>query len=229
MQNLKLLQILIGVTLIVGLLNLYGTFNIQSQLDGGVAPTVGAAAPSPTQPSAPAAKVDVSVDDDPFKGDADAPITIIEFSDFECPFCGRFYSQTLGELEEKYVKTGKAKIVFRDFPLSFHPKAQKASEASECADDQGKFWEMHDMIFENQNSIGITDLKGYAADLGLDTATFDSCLDSGKHEAEVQADFRDGSAAGVSGTPSFFVNGVKLVGAQPFAAFEQVIEAELNS
>jgi|TARA_Y100000310_G_scaffold153594_1_gene152997 protein-disulfide isomerase len=228
MQNLKLLQILIGVTLVVGLLNLYGTFNIQGQLQGGVA-VPSAAAPSPSAAPTPAAKVDVSVDDDPVKGDPDAPITIIEFSDFECPFCGRFYSQTMGQLEEKYIKTGKAKIVFRDFPLSFHPKAQKASEASECADDQGKFWEMHDMIFENQNSISVSDLKGYAGQLGLDQSKFDSCLDSGEHEAEVQADFRDGSAAGVSGTPSFFVNGIKLVGAQPFQAFEQIIEAELNS
>ena len=159
-------------------------------------------------------RAQVSADDDAVKGSADAPVTIIEFSDFQCPFCARFYSQTLGEIDDKYIKTGKVKLVFRDFPLSFHQNAQKAAEAAECAEEQGKFWEMHDKLF--------------AKDLGLDSAKFDECLVSDKYASEVQKDFKDGQGAGISGTPSFFINGVKLVGAQPFSAFQQVIEQELN-
>ena len=233
MQNIKLLQILIGITLVVSLLNTYGVFNLQGKVDvlaaiagGGSAPSA-APTPTPSAPAGPAPKVDVSADDDPVKGDDNAPITIIEFSDFECPFCGRFYTQTLPQLEENYIKTGKAKLVFRDFPLSFHQNAQKASEAAECAKDQDKFWEYHDHLFVNQQSLSDSALKGYAKTLGLDTAKFDKCLDSGEKASEVQADFAAGSAAGVSGTPSFFINGVKLVGAQPFAAFQQIIDAEL--
>lgn len=184
------------------------------------------------QPSGPAAignnqKVTVSVDDDPVLGDQNAPVTIIEFSDFECPFCKRFFSNTLPQLTREYIDTGKVKLVYRDFPLSFHPNAQKAAEAGECADDQGKFWEMHDKIFENQQAIGIADLKSYAASLGLDTSEFNSCLDSGKHVKEIQKDISDGSKYGASGTPTFFINGIKLVGAQPFSAFQQIIESEL--
>ncbi|MAG18296.1 MAG: hypothetical protein CL944_02380 [Candidatus Diapherotrites archaeon] len=167
------------------------------------------------------------LDDDEFEGNADAPITIVEFSDFECPFCGRFYTDTLGQLREKYVETGKVKIIFRDFPLSFHPEATPAAEASECAADQGKFWEFHDLIFENQTTMSAASYKQWAADLGLDTEQFNSCVDDGTHAAEVRADFAAGQAAGVSGTPTFFINGQKVVGAQPFSVFEQIIEAEL--
>ncbi len=190
--------------------------------------TGAAPSPSPTQPSA-APTVEVSADDDPVKGNKNAPVEIIEFSDFQCPFCARFYSDTLPQLEKEYIKTGKAKLVYRDFPLtSIHPYAQKAAEAAECADDQGKFWEMHNKIFDNQAAIGVIDLKKYADELGLDTAKFNSCLDSGKYASEVQKDLTDGQAAGVSGTPSFFVNGKKIVGAQPFSAFKQIIDAELQ-
>jgi len=172
-------------------------------------------------------RVTVSVDDDPVLGDQNAPVTIIEFSDFECPFCGRFFSNTLPQLTREYIDTGKVKLVYRDFPLSFHPNAQKAAEAGECADDQGKFWEMHDKIFENQKAMSVVDLKSYAASLGLDTSEFNSCLDSGKHAKEIQKDISDGSKYGASGTPTFFINGIKLVGAQPFSAFQQIIESEL--
>lgn len=182
---------------------------------------------APAAPRAPAAKVDVSADDDAFLGDADAPVTIIEFSDYECPFCGRFYSQTLPQLKTEYIDTGKVKLVYRDFPLSFHPKAQKAAEAAECAGDQDRYFDFHDKIFENQGSIGVSDLKKYAGDLGLDQGEFDDCLDSGKFEQEVKDDVAAGVAAGLSGTPSFLINGQKLVGAQPFAAFKAIIDAEL--
>jgi len=189
-----------------------------------------APSPTPTQAAPSAGQVvEVSADDDPVKGDKNAPVEIIEFSDFQCPFCGRFYEQTLPDIEKNYIKTGKVKLVYRDFPLSsIHPYAQKAAEAAECADDQGKFWEMHDKIFENQRAIGITDLKGYAKDLGLDTGKFNDCLDSGKFAAEVQKDTSDGRAAGVTGTPAFFINGKKIVGAQPYENFKAIIDAELN-
>jgi len=173
-------------------------------------------------------KIDVSIDDDPVKGDKNAPVTIIEFSDFQCPFCGKFFKETFGQIDEKYIKTGKVKMVFRDFPLSFHENAQKSAEAAECADEQGKFWEYHDMLFENQEKLSVEDLKRYAVELGLDKDKFDSCLDSEKYKDEVKKDFSDGQKYGVSGTPAFFINGKLVSGAQPFSAFEKVIEAELG-
>lgn len=179
---------------------------------------------APQEPTA----IEVSADDDPFIGDEDAPVTIIEFSDFQCPYCQRFYSETLPSILSNYVETGKVKIVFRDFPLGFHQYAQKASEAAECADDQGKFWEYHDRIFENQNLLSESNLKAWAQDLNLDTEEFNDCLDSGKYTEEVQEDMKDGSSYGVSGTPSFFINGIQLTGAQPYAAFEEIIEQELE-
>jgi len=176
--------------------------------------------PTPTQP-APTGDL---TDDDPVKGDPNAPIIIIEFSDFQCPFCERFYTNTLPQIVSQYIDTGKAKLVFRDFPLSFHPNAQPAAEAAECADEQGKFWEMHDKIFENQGSMSVESYKLWAEEIGLNTEQFNSCLDSGKYASEVQKDFSDGAAAGVSGTPTFFINGEKLVGAQPFEAFKAVLD-----
>lgn len=182
-------------------------------------------APTPTSPSAP---IDVTVDDDATKGDSNAPVTIIEFSDYECPFCGRHFQQTYPQIVREYVDTGKVKIVFRDFPLSFHPNAQKAAEAAECAGEQRKYWEMHDKLFENQNALEVNSLKQYAKELGLNIKTFDDCLDSGKMASEIQKDSEDGQNAGVSGTPTFFINGIPLTGAQPFEAFKQIIEQELN-
>ncbi len=116
----------------------------------------------------------------------------------------------------------------RDFPLSsIHPFAQKASEATECANDQGKFWEYHDLLFANQGALDVDSLKGSAVELGLDTGTFDECLDSGEYEQEVLQDLQDGQAAGVTGTPAFFVNGQLVSGAQPFTVFQQVIDQML--
>ena len=179
------------------------------------------------QPQAPSQVVQVSIDDDAVKGDANAKVTIVEFSDYECPFCGRFFKETYPQIDEQYVKTGKVKMVFRDFPLSFHQNAQKASEAAECAGDQNKYWEMHDLLFKNQQALSVSELKKYAGQLGLNQKTFDDCLDSGKNAAEVKKDMAEGSQYGVSGTPAFFINGKKLVGAQPFSAFKAVIDAEL--
>ncbi|HII72314.1 TPA: DsbA family protein [Candidatus Woesearchaeota archaeon] len=171
---------------------------------------------------------DVLLDDDEIKGDPDAPVTIVEFSDFECPYCGMFYQQAYQQILSEYVDEGLVKIVFRDYPLPFHEDAQKAAEAAECAGDQGKFYDMHDMLFENQDSLSVSDLKKYAKELGLNTAKFNDCLDSGKYEEEVQMDAADGSAYGVSGTPAFFVNGRLMEGALPFDQIAQVIEEELG-
>ena len=182
------------------------------------------------QPTAqPSTVVDVSEDNDPFKGNENAPVTIIEFADFQCPFCKRFFDDALSQLEKEYINTGKVKLVYRDFPLtSIHPVAQKASEASECANEQGKFWEYHDSIYNNQDSLSLENLKQWAVDLKLDTNKFNDCLDSGKYEDEVNNDLQDGVNAGVTGTPSFFINGKQLSGAQPFSAFKSVIDQELN-
>ncbi len=181
--------------------------------------------PGTTQP---AEKIEVSADDDAFLGKEDAPITIVEFSDFQCPFCSRFDEDTLPELKEKYIDTGKVKFVYRDYPLEFHQYAQKAAEASECADEQGKYWEYHDILFKNQDKLTVDDLKKYTAELKLDTTKFNECLDSSKYKEEVEKDFNDGQSYGVSGTPAFFVNGILISGAQPFSAFEEIIEQELN-
>jgi protein-disulfide isomerase len=163
--------------------------------------------------------------EDPFFGPADAPVTIIEYSDFQCPFCARAVP-VLDQIKATYGDS--VKFVFKDFPLGFHEFAQKAAEAGQCANDQGKFWELHDTMFANQGRIDVGSIKGYAANIGLNTEQFNACLDSGKYASEVQQDFNEGKVAGVSGTPTFFINGKKIVGAQPFSAFEQIIEQELE-
>lgn len=197
------------------------------------APTAPPQAPQPPVPAADPAKPD----DDAVLGKADAPVTLIEFVDYQCPFCKRFFDQTFSQLKTEYVDTGKIKLVMRDFPLSFHQNAQKASEATECAEEGGKFWEMHDLLFAKQDewasSTTANDLfKQYATSLGLGK-TFDSCLDTGKHAQEVQKDLNDGTAAGINGTPGFWVigkdgKGQQISGAVPFSNFKTVIDAMLQ-
>lgn len=197
-------------------------------------------AQAPTQPSAPSL-IKVSLDDDPFKGNPNAQVTIIEFSDFQCPFCSRFYEQTLPALQENYIDTGKVKLVYRDLPLdNLHPNARPAHIAAECADEQGKFWEYHDVLFANQaqwNRLSSTDLSSqlnqYATTLGLESASFDSCLSSKEIADEVHADFLQASQYGATGTPTFFIGNekdgfIRLVGAQPYASFQAVIDAQLG-
>ena len=182
----------------------------------------------------------VSLDDDPVMGNENAPITIIEFSDFECPFCSRFFDQTLPQIKTNYIDTGKVKLVYRDFPLSsIHFSAQKAAEAAECADDQGKWNDYHDTLFAEQASWGNIGeaaatpmFKQFAVDLGLNAEQFNACLDNGTNRQEVQSDFQAGLSAGVSGTPTFFIGNeqdgyTQLVGAQPYTVFQQAIDAEL--
>ena len=154
----------------------------------------------------------------------------MEFSDFQCPFCGRFFEQTLPLIEERYIKTGKVRFVYKDFPLeSIHPQALPAASAARCAGEQGKFWDYHDLIFNNQALLSDTNYKQWAEQLGLDMDDFSSCYDSGKYVNDIRADLQEGSRAGVQGTPGFLINGQLVSGAQPFANFEQVIEAELSA
>ena len=161
----------------------------------------------------------------PAKGPADAPVTIVEFSDFECPFCSRVVP-TLDQVKANY--GDKVRIVFRQYPLPMHPNAQKAAEASLCAHDQGKFWELHDAMFADQKGLGVPQLKAKAQELGLDGEQFAQCLDSGKYEDEVKADLRAGTQAGVSGTPAMFINGQMVAGAVPYEQISAVIDAELK-
>jgi len=172
---------------------------------------------------------DLDVGHLPVRGDENAPVTMVEFSDFECPFCEQFYQDTLGQIEKDYVDTGKVKIYYRHYPLSFHPSAHKLAVASECANEQGKFWEMHDKIFDNQQAGDFADdtIIGWAGDIGLNTDTFASCLSSDKYDDIINTDLTDGTTAGVDGTPSFFVDGERLVGAQPYASFKALIDSKL--
>jgi protein-disulfide isomerase len=162
----------------------------------------------------------------PAKGPESAPVTIVEFSDFECPFCKRIYP-TLNQVMDEY--DGRVRLVFRQFPLlALHPNAQKAAEASLCADEQGHFWELHDAIFEGSGGLGVASLKARAAEIGLDEDAFGTCLDSGRFAEQVAADVTAGRALGVSGTPALFINGRYLSGAQPYDVIARVIEDELE-
>jgi len=172
--------------------------------------------------------VEVSVDDDPVKGSQNAPVTIIEFSEYQCPFCKKYIDGAYPKIISEYINTGKVKYVFRDFPLGFHSNAKPAAMAAECAHEQDKFWEYHDLLFENQDSLSIENYKKWAADLGLDSEQFDDCLDTEKYKEEVEADLVDGQKYGVSGTPAFFINGKLISGAQPYTAFKQAIEEALE-
>lgn len=170
-------------------------------------------------------RIEVGIDDDATKGKKDAPVTVIEFSDFQCPFCKRARA-TVNEILSTY--GNQVQYAFRDFPLSFHKLAPKAHEAAECAGDQGKYWEYNTLLWEKQPELAVDKLKEYARSLGLDGGKFDSCLDSGKNVAEVEKDTQDGAAAGVSGTPAYFINGIMISGAQPFPNFKKVIDGELR-
>jgi protein-disulfide isomerase len=161
----------------------------------------------------------------PSRGPNNAPVTIVEFSDFQCPYCGREYP-VIERLMKEY--DGKVRLVFRHYPLDFHPFAQKAAEAGACAQDQGKFWELHDKMFTNQNKLAVTDLKAYAKLLGMDAPKFDKCLDSGEKKALVDEDMKAGTAAGVNGTPAFFINGIFVNGAQPYERMKQAVDRELR-
>lgn len=225
---------------LMGLIVGYGLSGLTGGTTAQVAPTqVVADAPAPAAPSAPAPAGDPpSIDDDAVLGDEDAPVTIVEFTDYQCPFCQRHYEQTYGQIKSQYVDTGKVKLVVRDYPLSFHPNAQPAAEAAECAGDQDKYFEMHDKLFGGLSAWGnLPDAKPtfeqYAQEIGLDVADYKDCVAKGTHTQEVQQDMADGSAAGISGTPGFWVigpdgKGEMISGAQPFTNFQATIDKYLN-
>jgi protein-disulfide isomerase len=187
-----------------------------------------AAAPAPAAAAAPAApegKQDVKLGDAPVKGPANAKVTVIAFSDFQCPFCSRAVP-TLKQVEDDY--KGKVRIAFKQLPLPFHDKAHLAAEASLAANEQGKFWQMHDKLFANQQALDRPSLEKYAEELGLNMSKFRAALDSGKFKERVDRESKEGAAVGATGTPTFFINGHKLVGAQPFDQFKTAIDAELK-
>lgn len=202
-----------------------------------------AGARAPAAPSQPSFKEQtVSIGASPFKGNADAPVTIIEYSDYQCPFCARNYREVLPVLEKEYIETGKLRFVMRESPIaSIHRNATNASIAALCAGDQGKYWEMHNLLFDNQRELEVENLKSFAGTLGLDTATFDECLDSKKHEPTVQADLASAAKLGVSGTPGFLVGltdpedpdkvnlSVYIKGAKSIDAFRASIDDLLGS
>jgi len=196
----------------------------------------GSAAP----PNLPPQNLTISLGDRPFKGGKDAKLTLVEFSDYQCPFCGRFFRETLPIIEREYISTGKLKYVPRDFPIeSIHKDAFKAAEAANCAGEQGKYWQMHDRLFQDQNQLGVEELPKHAQAIGLSLSVFQQCLNSGKQAAEIRKDMEHGQRAGVNGTPTFFL-GVQdsdgqtvkvlraIVGAQPYVQFKEAIESGLS-
>ncbi len=173
-----------------------------------------------------APRVDLAVEGSPSEGPEDAPVTLVEFSDFQCPYCARM-QPALKQVKDTYGE--KVRLVFRQFPLnSIHPQAQKAAEASLCANDQGRFWEMHDKLFETDTSLKPDDIRERATSLELNLEEFNQCMDSGKYAATVQQDVLDGVKAGVTGTPALFINGLSFSGSRSFEEISQVIETELQ-
>jgi protein-disulfide isomerase len=180
--------------------------------------------------------VRASVADAPTLGRPNAPVTVVEFSDYACPFCQRFFATTFPVLKKDYIDSGKVRYVFRDFPLEMHPEARKAAEAAYCAGEHGKYWDMHDVLFQNQRALAPAQLAEYARKIGLQGAEFDQCLSSGRQSARVERGLADGAAAGVHGTPGFVigktkpggvVEGTFLRGAQPLESFRRIIDRTL--
>ncbi len=183
----------------------------------------------------------VTTEGEPFRGKKDAKLTMIEFSEFQCPFCGRHVRETVPQLDKEYIETGKVKYVFRDLPLeSIHKNAFKASESAHCAGEQNKFWEMHDRLFENQKSLEPANLSEHAQAIGLDTKKFQQCLDSGKYAAEIRKDIGDANKIGITGTPTIVIGltqandpKIKVLkvirGAQGYSSFKAAFDELLAS
>jgi protein-disulfide isomerase len=180
----------------------------------------------------------VSIANEPVKGDTTAKVAVIEFSDYQCPFCARYSKDTLSQIRSDYVETGKVRYVFRDLPLPFHKQAFKAAEAAHCGGEQGKFWEMHDVLFQNQTALSPEQLPVHAKSVGLDEAKFQQCLDSGRFADAIKKDIADAGSVGIGGTPTFLIGVVqpsdgrvkvvkKLVGAKPYEEFKAAIDGML--
>lgn len=231
-----LLGLFVGISVlaVVGLAGTLGVLVSGKSLGAkaGTEPDTVAVAPQPSPSAVPDAAPsspppDVR-DTDHIRGNKDAAVTLIEYSDFECPFCLR-HVDTVNQILKDY--PNDVRFVYRHFPLSFHAEAQKAAEASECAADQGKFWEMHDKIFEEngKGTMSVSRWKEIARELGMNGSQFDGCLDSGEKSGRVAQDLQEGSIAGIAGTPGTFVNGQLVEGAVPYTTFKSIIDAQLNS
>ena len=245
LKKITVVQILV-VLLIVAAFLLGILFTKVQYLEKNVAENISVASQDavPQVPQQPSGPIEVSVDDDPVLGDKNAPVTFVEFVDYECPFCKRFFDETFPQIKKDYIDTGKIKLVMRDLPLSFHQNAHAESQAAECAREQGGdevYFKYHDEIFKRTTSNGtglaLDQLSVIADDIGLNGFSLQSCLDSEKYKDEVDKDLADAAAYGADGTPSFFIgkssssdkfSGTIIVGAQPFATFTQVIDALLE-
>lgn len=187
-----------------------------------------------TKPVTEPEPVEASEDDDAFLGGENAQVVVIDFSDYQCPFCKKFYTNIFPEFKKDFLDTNKVKYVYRDFPLNIHPPANNAAQAAECAGDQNSYWEMHDLLFEKQSDWGSAaelneTLIGYAVELGLNKTTFSSCLNDEKYKEEVEKDRDDALASGARGTPTLFVNGKITRGVpQSYESFKALIENELE-
>jgi protein-disulfide isomerase len=187
-----------------------------------------AAAPAPTNLEAGKFKELVEKGNPPTLGKSNAPVTIVEFSDLQCPFCKQFNDSTFPQIKKEYIDAGKVRLVYRHYPLrSIHPEAYNAALAAECAKEQNKFWEFHDETYLKQASLSVDVLKQVAQTVGLNTSKFNTCLDSEKYKSTVEEDENLGNSAGVNGTPAFFVNGTLVSGAQQFPFFKPLIDAGL--
>jgi protein-disulfide isomerase len=228
--------------------NLYGKVTVYEK--GGVAgantgsTATGNTAPvaDPNQPAAPPPVTELTGDQwdemlakaEYSKGADGAAVTVVEFTDYQCPFCGRYYTDTYSQLMKDYVDTGKVRYITMDLPLSFHPNAKPGALAARCAGDQDKYWEMHDILFEKQaewseGSDAKDKLVGYAGDIGLNVSTFTSCYDDGTHNAAIDAAVAYAQSVGANGTPTFYIEGKQLVGAQPYSAFQTALDEALGS
>lgn len=217
------LMSIVGVAMVMAGKMPTGSGSPSARTNTNVAPTP-TPTPTPTpEPSGDFSKVSAVTDADYIRGDKNAKITMIEYSDFQCPFCQR-HLPTLDRILADY--KGKVRLVYRHFPLnSIHPQAQKAAEASECAGEQGKFWEMHDKLFENQTALQIDNLKQYAKDLGLNTSQFNNCLDTSKFASKVNQQATEAQNSGITGTPGTWVGDQLVKGAYPYDTFKQIIDA----
>lgn len=186
----------------------------------------GQVAEVPVEPPKEVKRYDIPEDDDPVFGPENAPITIIEFSDYECPYCRKWHLEVLPRLLEAY--PDQIRLVYRDFPLTnIHANATPAASAANCAGEQDSYWEFNELLYSMSNDLNISGYQAYADQLELDMDSFNECLESGRYNSEVMADFEYAANLGVSSTPTFFVNGIPVVGAQPFEAFAQLINQEL--
>jgi protein-disulfide isomerase len=192
----------------------------------------------PQQQQAPAVPQNLKVNGDAkyVLGKSDAPLTLVAFTDYQCPFCGRFETTTFPEIKKNFIDTGKVRFILRDLPLDFHPFALKAAQSVHCAGDQGRYWEMKELVFKNQSKIDVDSLAGYAKDISLNDDTFKSCMDEGKHLQEIRDEAQYAQSLGITGTPTFVlgkvvgdsVEGRVIVGAQPLASFEAAINEMLG-